>query len=116
MAFTIKNLTRNAVLANAAEAANTSRKRRTGLLKHKSLPEGQGLWIVPCEAVHTFGMNFPIDVIFVSRKRVVVKIREAMPKRRIVMCLRAHGVLELPAGMAAKTGTQPGDQLEFTEI
>ena len=102
-------------MADAAEAANTSQKRRTGLLKHTSLPEGQGLWIVPCEAVHTFGMNFPIDVIFVNRKRVVVKIREHMPKRRISMCLKAHGVLELPAGMAAKTGTQPGDQLEFTE-
>jgi hypothetical protein len=115
VALLIKNLTRNAVLAYAAEAADTSQKRRTGLLKHSSLPEGQGLWIVPCEAVHTFGMNFPIDVIFVNRKRVVVKIRENMPKRRIAICLKARGVLELPAGMAAKTGTQPGDQLEFSE-
>lgn len=109
----ITNSTKNIVLADRAEAADTSAKRRTGLLKHASLPEGEGLWIVPCEAVHTFWMKFPIDVLFLSRKRVVLKVRARMPKNRMSMCLRAHSVLELPAGMAEKTGTQAGDQLEF---
>lgn len=101
------------MLAHCAIAADTSSKRRTGLLKHESLPEGEGLFIVPCEGVHTFGMKFPIDVIFISRKRVVLKIRPEMPKRRISFCLRAHAVLELPSGMAAKTGTSIGDELEY---
>ena len=101
------------MLAEQADAADTSQKRRTGLLRHTSLPEGHGLWIVPCEGVHTFGMKFPIDVIYLSKKRVVLKIRKNMAARRLSFCLLAHSVLELPAGMADQTQTQAGDQLEF---
>lgn len=115
MALRIRNITRGAELARAADVADTSKKRRTGLLKHTSLPAGEGLWIVPCEGVHTFGMKFPIDVLFLDRKRKVLKIRAGMARARIAFCLRAHSVLELPAGTAAATGTLPGDQLEFEE-
>jgi uncharacterized membrane protein (UPF0127 family) len=82
-------------------------------LKHTSLPEGEGLWIVPCEGVHTFGMKFTIDVIYLNKKRVVLKLRPNMVKRRISFCLSAHSVVELPAGTIEKTGTQVGDQLEL---
>jgi uncharacterized membrane protein (UPF0127 family) len=109
------NTTRDTVLAETADKANTSKKRRTGLLKHDSLPKGEGLWIAPCEAVHTFGMKFPIDVLYLSKKKKVLKIRREMPKRRLSACLRAYSVLELPAGMAAETQTQPGDQLAFED-
>ncbi len=111
----MRNLTRDTVLAEAADVADTSQKRRTGLLKHESLPAGEGLWIAPCEAVHTFGMKFPIDVLFLSKKRQVLKVRREMTSRRIAFCLRAHSVLELPAGTAASTGTEAGDQLEFVK-
>lgn len=109
----IRNTTRGTLLAEAAAVARTSRQRRTGLLKHTSLEPGDGLWIVPCEGVHTFGMKFAIDVLFLSRSKQVLKIRREMARRRISFCLRAHSVLELPAGMADSTGTQPGDQLVF---
>jgi uncharacterized membrane protein (UPF0127 family) len=109
----VRNLTRGTVLAEKAAAADTSEKRRTGLLKHKSLPEGEGLWITPCEGVHTFGMSFPIDVVYISRQRKVVKLRVNMVRNRISFCLRAHSVLELPTGSISRTGTLPGDQLEF---
>ncbi|MGH9675075.1 MAG: DUF192 domain-containing protein [Bryobacteraceae bacterium] len=112
----MRNLTRNTVLAQAADVADTSAKRRTGLLKHESLPAGEGLWIAPCEAVHTFRMRFPIDIVFLSRKRQVLKLRERVPARRIALCLRAHSVLELPAGMVEATGTTKGDQLEFDKL
>ena len=102
-------------MADRAAKADTSQKRRTGLLKHESLPEGEGLWIVPCEGVHTFGMKFAIDVIYLSKKRVVLKARKNMVRRRVSFCLRAHSVLELPAGMIEKTGTEPGDQLEMEQ-
>jgi uncharacterized membrane protein (UPF0127 family) len=104
------------MLAENAEVADTSAKRRTGLLKHASLPEGEGLWIVPSEGVHTFGMKFPIDVIFLSKNRVVLKMRKEMARRRFAFCLRAHSVLELPAGMIDKTQTEAGDQLEFKKL
>ena len=106
-------MNRGTVLAERALVADTSEKRRTGLLKHSSLPEGEGLWIVPCEGVHTFGMKFPIDVLYLSKKKVVLKARPNMVRSRISFCLRAHSVLELPAGMIAQTGTTPGDQLDF---
>jgi len=109
----VQNLTRGAELADRAVHANTSKLRKTGLLKHESLPEGEGLWITPCEGVHTFFMKFAIDVLYLNKKREVVKLRPNMGKSRLSLCLSAHSVLELPAGMIAKTGTSVGDQLDF---
>ncbi len=109
----IRNQTRNALLADRADIADTSQKRRTGLLKHASLELGEGLWIAPCEAVHTMFMKFPIDVLFLDRKRRILKIRGSMKLWRMAICFRAHSVLELPAGTTDRTGTSAGDQLEF---
>lgn len=109
----VLNATRGVVLGDSIEVADTSAKRRTGLLKHPSLTAGQGLWIVPCEAVHTFGMKFPIDIAFLNRKRRIVKVRQGVARRRMSLCLTAHSVLELPAGTLGQTGTEAGDQLEF---
>jgi|SRR5271165_1215014 len=109
----ISNVSRDTVLADRAEIADTSQKRRTGLLQHKSLPRGEGLWIAPCEAVHTVGMKFAIDVLFLDKKKRVLKIRHSMKQWRVAASLRAHSVLELPAGLSEETGTKVGDQLEF---
>ena len=109
----VRNLTRNTVLGDRIQAARTSKERRTGLLKHEGLADGEGLWIVPCESVHSFGMKFAIDVVFVNRKKVVVKVRPNMVQWRIAFSIRAHSVVELPVGTIDKTGTRPGDQLEF---
>jgi uncharacterized membrane protein (UPF0127 family) len=109
----VTNQTRGGTLADRAEIADTSSKRRTGLLKHTGLKAGEGLWIVPTEGVHTFGMKFAIDVVFLNKQRKILKIRPNMGKRRMSLSLRAHSVLELPAGTLEATGTQAGDQLEF---
>jgi uncharacterized membrane protein (UPF0127 family) len=101
------------VLADRAEIADTSAKRRTGLLKHTKLEPGEGLWIAPCEGVHTFGMKFTIDVVFLNKKKKILKIRPNMARRRMAISLLAHSVLELPAGTIDATGTAKGDQLEF---
>lgn len=100
------------VLADRADIADTIAKRNTGLLKHLKLDPGEGL-LIPTQAVHTFRMNFPIDIAFLSRKRKVLKVRANMMRGRIAISLRAHSVLELPAGTLAETGTVVGDQLEF---
>jgi uncharacterized protein len=113
MRLRVRNQTRNSMLATSAGIADTSKKRRTGLLKHSSLPQGEGLWIVPCEGVHTFRMKFPIDVLFLSKARRVLKISGSMVRGRIAFKLVAHSVLELPAGTARESGTQVGDQLEL---
>jgi len=109
----VANQTKGKVLADRANIADTSAKRRTGLLKHTGLAPGEGLWIAPCEGVHTFGMKFPIDVLFLNKKKQVLKARPDMVKGRIAFSLRAYSVLELPAGTLAQTGTVAGDQLEF---
>ena len=109
----VSNQTKGRVLAERADIADTSAKRRTGLLKHTSLEPGEGLWIAPCEGVHTFGMRFPIDVLFLSRQKKVLKARPNMVRGRMSLSLRAHSVLELPAGTVEATGTAAGDQLEF---
>jgi uncharacterized protein len=83
------------------------------LLKHTELRPGEGLWISPCEAVHTIGMKFPIDVVYLSKRHKILKIRKAMPVWRMSACLRAHSVLELPSGTCDQTGTTPGDELDF---
>jgi len=109
----VRNLTRGTLLAEAAEVADTSAGRRTGLLKHAGLAPGEGLWIVPCESVHSFGMKFAIDLVYLDRRRRVRKTRRSMRPWRISACLMADSVLELPVGTIEATGTEPGDQLEI---
>ena len=107
----VRNETRETVLAESAEVADTSAKRRTGLLKHTRLEAGEGLWIVPCESVHTFFMKFPIDLVYLDKNRKVRKVRHAVGPWRLSACFLARSVLELPAGTAERTQTAPGDQL-----
>jgi uncharacterized membrane protein (UPF0127 family) len=109
----VHNQSRDTTLADRALIADNSKTRKTGLLKHDRLERGEGLWITPCEGIHTVGMKFPIDVLFLDKKRKVVKIRAAMPRWRMAASLFAHSVLELPSGTAQATRTSSGDQLEF---
>jgi uncharacterized membrane protein (UPF0127 family) len=115
MTIMVRNQTRNTVLADAADVADTSAKRRTGLLKHSGLEPGQGLWIVPCESVHSFFMKFAIDLVYLDRNKKVKKVRHRMVPWRLSACLTAHSTLELPAGVVQATGTQAGDQLVIEE-
>ncbi len=110
-----RNETRGMILAECADVADTSAKRQKGLLGRASLPAGQGLWIVPCEGVHTCGMRFAIDIVYLDRKKRVRKVRRSMMPWRLSMCLFAHSVLELPAGVVTQTGAQAGDQLDLSE-
>jgi uncharacterized membrane protein (UPF0127 family) len=110
----IANLTRQVVLAHCVEVADSAPARRKGLLGRVELPAGEGLWIVPCESVHTFGMKFPIDLVYLDRDRQVKKVRSGVPPWRLSACLSAHSVVELAPGTIQKTQTRPGDKLEFS--
>ena len=112
----MRNENRGTVLGDAVTVADTSATRNVGLLKHQCLNPGEGLWIVPCQSVHTFFMKFAIDLVYLDKRRRVRKIRHAVPAWRASACLRARSVLELPAGSVAQTGTQPGDQLSIEEL
>jgi uncharacterized membrane protein (UPF0127 family) len=111
--YVVINLDRNATLAERVSVAGTSAARRKGLLGIRALTNGAGLWISPCEAIHTFGMRMPIDAIFLDRHFQVRKLRTHLPPSRISLCITAASVLELEAGTALRTGTTVGDRLRF---
>ena len=108
-----RNVTRGTVLASRLELAGTGETRRKGLLGRKNLPPGDGLWIAPCESVHTFFMRFAIDLVYLDRNLQVRKVRSNVGPWRLSACLRAHSVLELPAGTVNATRTQRGDVVEL---
>jgi uncharacterized membrane protein (UPF0127 family) len=112
----VSNLTRQTVLATRMELADSAPKRNRGLLGRGSLAPGEGLWIVPCESIHTFFMQFPIDLVYLDRERRIKKLRSEVPPWRISVCLTAHSILELPAGTICSTQTQAGDTLEFSPV
>jgi uncharacterized protein len=99
--------------------AETSWTRLKGLLGRKveDFSPGKGLWIVPSQGVHTIGMSFPIDVVYLDSKRRVVHIcHELRPQRIAAMKLKARSVIELPAGTLAQSRTAIGDVLEISEV
>ncbi len=112
----IRNRTRNTELGNAIEIADSSAQRRTGLLKRSGLERGEGLWIVPCESVHTFFMKFAIDLVYLDKKHKVRKVRHAVKPWRMSLCLTAHSIVELPPGAAQASGTLAGDELEIEKL
>ena len=109
----VLNTTRRTQLASSLEVADRGPARAKGLLGRKGLDPGGGLWIIPCESVHTFGMQFPIDLIYLDRTLRVRKVRSSVPPWRISACLTAHSIIELPSGTVRKTHTENGDTLEF---
>ena len=111
----VLNVTRGTVLATNLEVANTGAKRNKGLLGRKGLAHGEGLWIVPCESVHTFFMQFAIDLVYVDRKHRIRKVKSNVRPWRISVCLSAHSILELPSGTIRATETRAGDRVEFVE-
>jgi uncharacterized membrane protein (UPF0127 family) len=102
--------TRSAV-ALEVDVAATRATRRRGLLGRESLGATQGLLLTPCKAVHTVGMRFAIDVIFIDRDGRAVRIVPALAPWRIAMSARAKAVIELAAGTAAAADIRIGDML-----
>lgn len=108
------NVSKASCLGEQIEIADRSVDRMVGLLGRRTLATGSGLLIVPSQAIHTFGMAFPIDVAFLDKKYKVLGTRAAVrPNRMTRVFWRAHSVLELPAGTLAETRTAQGDQLKL---
>ena len=99
------------VLATRIEIAGDSASRKRGLLGRERLEPGAALVIAPCQGVHTFGMRFDIDIVAVDRDGIVVKIRSRVPRRRIVIALKAFAIIELPAGAAASARLTLGERV-----
>jgi uncharacterized membrane protein (UPF0127 family) len=108
------NMTRESVIAKHVRMADTYLTRLFGLMGKSGLPEGEGLWIVPCRDIHSCFMRFEFDAIFVNKQQQVLHLMERMQPWRISkMVWDGHAVLELPAGAIAASGTQIGDLIEL---
>jgi len=87
--------------------------RMRGLLGRKKLNDKQGLWISPCPSVHTIGMRYPIDVIFMDRQGNVKKITHNLKPMKFSSCVGAYSVLELAEGLATKLHITTGMSLRW---
>lgn len=109
-----RNATRDAVLGGDVTAAGSFFDRLRGLLGKEVLKQGEGLWITPCTSIHSFGMRFEFDALFIGQDRRVVGLYERFRRNRISRVFwKARGVLELPAGTIERTGTEVGDEIRF---
>jgi uncharacterized membrane protein (UPF0127 family) len=111
------NRTRDTCLATSLAVADTHWTRLRGLLgvHADDFRNGRGLWILPCHGVHTLGMGFPIDVVYLDRSLTVVHVENQLkPWRFAAIRTQAASVLELPSRKAAETGTTIGDKIEIT--
>lgn len=115
----VYNRTREAFVATEAIVADNYVRRLIGLLgKTKRWAKvGTGLWIVPSCGVHTIGMMFPIDLVFLSKEKEVVHVEEYVRPFRISrVSLKSTSVLELPPHTIYRSGTKVGDQLEISPL
>jgi hypothetical protein len=89
--------------------------RMKGLLGKKELPHDEALWIRPCFSVHTFFMQFPIDVLFLNKKNeVIATVRDLTPNRVTRLYPQSFSVLELPIGTIDASNIKMGDIIEFS--
>jgi uncharacterized membrane protein (UPF0127 family) len=117
--YFVYNITRETFVATEAKLADGFFGRLAGLLgkTRRWARPGQGLWILPSHGVHTIGMLFAIDLVFLDRDGRVVHTQEYVRPFRISrVTLKAQSVLELPPYTVFRSGTQVGDRLEIGRV
>jgi uncharacterized membrane protein (UPF0127 family) len=109
-----RNTNRGIVVADRVGVAITRAERAVGLLARTGLEPGEALWIVPSRGVHTWGMRFTIDVVALDEEGIVIDCVSNLKPWRIRLPRRGTaGVLELPAGRVAESGTTIGHRILF---
>ena len=105
------------VLAERLLVPRTFLGRGLGLMFRHGLEPGTGMWLAPCNGIHMFCMRFPIDAVFLDKRRRVVRVYPRLGRWRIVpLVLGAHSVVELAAGTVDGLGLSRGDPLLFEPI
>jgi uncharacterized membrane protein (UPF0127 family) len=116
-AVSVYNETKQKFLATRVVVADTGLGRLIGLLGRRSLEPNCGLWILPSNAIHTFGMLFRFDVVLIDKNYRVVGLRERIrPFTMTFPNFRAQSVLELPAHTISNSRTVVGDQLRIEDL
>lgn len=91
--------------------ASGFRSRLRGLLGCEPPAAATALLIPRCAAVHTLGMRYDIDIVFLSRSGRVLRICPKVAPRRARICWRAWAVAELASGEAGRLGMARGMRL-----
>ncbi|MPM34201.1 hypothetical protein SDC9_80783 [bioreactor metagenome] len=110
----VKNTTKKLLLADKARMADSFFGRLRGLLGTKTLALGEGLVIQPCSSIHTIGMAYNIDVLFIDKNDCIAKIAADIGPGRMAACSGSAYVIELPGGTAARTNTSVGDMIRLS--
>lgn len=106
------NKTQNLKLSSQVFIAKTLYSRTKGLLGKSKLEDKEILWILSCNSIHTFFMQFAIDCVFLDKNLLVCAIRSHIPPWRILLpIIKARSVLEMKAGKAKELNIQLGDQM-----
>ena len=112
----VTNSNRGTVLGEAIEVAITSAQRAKGLLGRDSLADGQGLLFKGTSSLHTFFMQFPIDILFIDKRGKVLKsARDVKPFKIVMAPFRSYYALELPVGSVDGSSTRVGDHILFLD-
>ena len=112
--FRVRAVRTQAVMASKARMARSLRARAVGLLGRRELPPDEALIFPWCSSIHTVGMRFPIDVIFVDRRWRIVALKAGLPPGKMPLPVwRAWGVIETRSGTVERMQLAIGDQLEI---
>ncbi|RJQ12607.1 MAG: DUF192 domain-containing protein [Dehalococcoidia bacterium] len=105
------------VLCHRGAVARTPIARLRGLLGRATLSPGEGLLLRPCNGIHTLGMRFAIDVLFLDAEGLVVRVEPSLQPGRMVPWVRgARQALELPSGVVQAAGVIPGSRLQIEDV
>lgn len=116
MICAVFNKTKNILIADKIEIAKTPFSRMKGLLFKKSISRNEGMLFYNTSSIHTFFMQFPIDVAFVNKERKIIKIYHSLYPNRLAFSLFSYFTLELAAGILKETQAQQGDTIEWKII
>jgi uncharacterized membrane protein (UPF0127 family) len=110
--YCVYNETRECFLSLGITAADTMFARLKGLIGRLRLRSDEGIWVFPSKAIHTLGVLFPVDLIYLDKNLKVIHVLEHFPQFRIApLRAQAESVLELPTHTIYSSQTEPGDQL-----
>ena len=112
----MKILKNNKIICENVLFANTVIKRLVGLLGRKSFNDIDGLLLSPCSQIHSIGMKFEFDALYLDNTYRIVALYEKIGKNRILPYnISVKTVLELPSGSIAKKNLEIGDVLKIFE-
>jgi len=115
--YSVRHATRGELLATHVRVADRAWSRLKGLIGKSSLDVGEGLLFTACQAVHMYGMRFPLDVVFMDESGTVVATYEDLePGHRTTVHRDAYYALEVPSGTVGRTRTLVGDRVHLEEL